>query len=265
MSLDNNPWDDLNSPVDPTGPKLDINAREKKLYASGQAIGGRGFDKTEIAIGTRIAVDFGTILIGREQFQPQYRCVFVPLGSPLPSAPAEENWTPAIRIQVWVEGYSLRLLRVRGKIHLMRFKSLFQLFGHRPDAQDNKIPVYKFCGFEAVPTDFGVFGGIILELIDFIDRDEEFFGPRITPPPPPLLSTGPRIVALPPAEAPEAPEQQIQPVEPANTAPAPQSERTPFSSFRPITPTSAPSASSNATPSPTLASGKKPGAARKPY
>jgi hypothetical protein len=259
MPLDQNPWDDLDTPADGSTPKLDINAKEGRLLATSPINGGRGFGVTEIPVKAHLALDYGWIMRGLEQFQPRYRSHFAPLGSPLPQLPEHEIWTPSTRIQAWVDGFGgLRILRVRGKIHLNRFKTLYQLFGYRPEAQNNKIGIYRYDGFEDISTDFGVYRGILLELVDFTDRDEGLFGPRITPPPPPILTADPRPVMLPTAEA--APDVLT---ERANTDPteasAAQPEHTPFSAFRPIQPTT----SSEAAPSPQSASRKA--GTRKPY
>ena len=111
MPLDlNNPWDNLDSPADSATPKLDISSRDKMFYTT-DCDEGRGFTTIKLEPGALVALDFGWIMIGREQFQPRYRSHFVPLGTPLPSVPAEETWTPALRIGAWVENHGgLRVL-----------------------------------------------------------------------------------------------------------------------------------------------------------
>jgi hypothetical protein len=270
-----NPWDDLDSPADSSTPKADINTRDGKLLVTDPGSGGRGFNVVEVPISTPIAVDFGWIMVGNEQFQPRYRSHFAPLGAPAPQLPAGEIWSPSTRIQVWINGYGgLRVLRIRGRIHLGRFKTLFQLYGYRPEAQLGKIPVYRYNGFEDISTDYGIYKGILLELVDHTDRDEDFFGPRLTPAPSPILTSGPRAPMLPPASAVEQPPEPPAPSPsavsqtptPPAVPPMPQPERSPFSAFHPIAETPTPPAPSPAPipQSPVPAAGKKPGA-KKPY
>jgi hypothetical protein len=270
MPLDN-PWDDLDSPADSSTPKADINTRDGKLLVTDPGSGGRGFVATEVPTDTMIAVDFGWIMLGSEQFQPRYRSHFAPLGAPAPQLPGGEIWAPSTRIQVWVNGHGgLRVLRVRGRIHLGRFKTLYQLFGYRPEAQTGKIPVYQFNGFEDISTDYGIYKAILLEQVDYIERDEEFFGPRLIPPPSPILVSGPRMPMLPPAtSAEQPPERPSTPQSAVSQTPTPpaeapaQSERSPFAAFKPIPPTSS-TASSAAALTPTSPISKKP-SAKKPY
>jgi hypothetical protein len=271
MLLDtHDPWGDLNTPSDSSAPKLDILTKDKALATTDLGSGGRGFVTAVVPVETRLALDFGAIWHGIEQFQPKYRSHFAPLGAPLPATAEGETWTPSVRMQAWVDGDgTLRILRVRGRIHLNRFKTLFQLFGYRPEAQDGKIPLYVFKGFEDISTDFGVYGGILLEFVDAIDRDETFFGPRITPPPPPILPSGPRVPVLPPAAV--TPDGPVSPTEPTvyelrASSPAEAPVRTPFSVYRPVasTPAAPPAATSSPPPSPAPVAGKKLGS-KKPY
>jgi hypothetical protein len=55
MPLDQNPWDDLDTPSDNSTPKLDINAKEGRLLASSPINGGRGFVVAEIPVKAHLA------------------------------------------------------------------------------------------------------------------------------------------------------------------------------------------------------------------
>lgn len=208
MPLDiGNPWDDLSSPSDASVPKLDINTRDGKLQAYDP--GGSGFELLDVRINALLALDIGHIMTGREWFKPTYGSQLVPLGGQLPAPPSGVEITPTTRIQVWVQGYGgLRVLRIRGKIHLGRFKNIYLLSTYRTEAQQGLIPTYVFKGFEDIQTSYGVYKGILLEPHDFIERDEEFFGSRLIPPPAPMLASSPQPKQLPPGASAEPPPEQ---------------------------------------------------------
>jgi hypothetical protein len=273
MPLDN-PFDNLNSTEDSFLPRVDVLTKEGRLVATDA--GGAGV-VTAIKIGTLAILDTGHGFIGREQFKPKYRSVFVPIGTPLPPPPAGEEWFPSTRFQVEIDGLDgVKLLRIRGQIQLRRFKAAVQLFNYRPEAAEGKIPLFRFLGFDEVATDYGVYYGILLEYVGAADRDESVFGPRIVPPPPPILPAGQQFRMLPPSAAAVAPEEPAEPeaapsglaVEEKPETPPPESA-TPkvdlFSAFRPVQPaaTATPAVAAEK-PSSSPATSKKPGA-RKPY
>jgi hypothetical protein len=268
MPLDtkfSNPFDDLGSADDSFLPRVDILTKEGRLVA----VDAGGANVANIQIGTLIALDTGHGTIDREQFKPRYRIVSVPIGTPLPPPPAGEEWSPSTRFQVQVDGLDgVRLLRIRGQIQLRRFKAAVQLFNYRPEAAEGKIPLYKFLGFDEVSTDYGNYYGILLEYVGAIDRDEGVFGPRIVPPPPPILPAGPRPQMLPPAAVVETPED---PTEPEAAPQKPVVDETPaapkvdlFSAFRPVSPAPAATSASAPSPAPSPTIGKK-ASAKKPY
>jgi hypothetical protein len=272
MPLDN-PFDNLNSTEDSFLPRVDILTKEGKLVA----VDAGGTNVTAIKTDTLFLLDTGHGVIGREQFKPKYRSVFVPLGMQLSAPPAGEEWSPTTRFQIQVDGLDgVRMLRIRGQIQLRRFKAAHQLFNYRPEAAEGKIPLFKFLGFDEVGTDFGTYFGILLEHLGAVDRDESVFGPRIVPPPPPILSAGQQFRMLPPSAAAVVPEEPAEPdVVPSEPAveeqpEAPQPEPvTPkadlFSAFRPVQPAAATApAAVEQKPSPPPATSKKPGV-RKPY
>ena len=257
MPLDN-PFDDLNSTEDSFLPRVDILTKEGRLVA----VDAGGTSITNIKNGTLIALDTGHGVLAREQFKPRYRIVSVPIGTQLPPPPPGEEWSPTTRFQVKFDGLDgVRLIRLRGQIQLRRFKAAVQLFHYRPEAAEGKIPLFKFLGFDEVSTDYGVYRGILLEYVGAIDRDEDVFGPRIVPPPPPILPAGPQLRMLPPTSAavevptdsaePEAVSQKPVVEEKPEAAPskpaAPEADL--FSAFRPI-PTSSAPAPEAAPPSP---------------
>jgi hypothetical protein len=262
-----NPFDDLNSTEDSLLPRVDILTKEGRLVT----VDAGGTSVANVSTGALLALDTGHGVLGREQFKPRYRSVFTPIGTQLPPPPTGEEWSPTTRFQIQIDGLDgIRVLRIRGQIQLRRFKAAVQRYNYRPEAAAGKIPLFRFLGFDQVSTDFGVYYGILLEYVGATDRDEDVFGPRIVPPPLPILPTTPRPQMLPPAaDAVEAP------AEPETSTPQPKVEGTPavastptkdlFSAFRPVwpvdsTPTGTSSAASSAPASTTT---KK--IARKPY
>jgi hypothetical protein len=112
-----------------------------------------------------------------------------------PEAPADipaADLRMATKLMVVVQGFGgLRPWLCTGDILLIRAASFCRLAELRPEAALGQIPSFLFRGKTPTPTANGLFFAPVFELIDFIDRDEDFFGPRIVPPPPQRVETMP--------------------------------------------------------------------------
>jgi hypothetical protein len=204
--------------IDPTGP-------------------GEPRNPVPVPVGTHLILDAGMILFGAVVFTPKFKELLAPLGAKEPVLPANaenEGWQAATRTQCLVEGFGLRALLITGTIALNAMSQIHQLFTYRREAQEGRLAVYRIREFVPVTVSYGVFHAPVLELIDFVDRNIEIFGPRITPPPPPILGG-----SIPPKQlrstgngaAPQVAANDPEP--PAANDPAPP-EADPFAAYRPV-------------------------------
>jgi hypothetical protein len=130
----------------------------------------------------------------------EYREVMAPLGMPEPALPANSDpseWTQCTFSQMWVgelpdRPAALRRLTVNGVIALNAMSGIYLGLSYRREAQEGLLPVLKIHPFAIVSTAYGDFGSPeTLEVIGWVKRDPEIFGPAIVRPPTPIIAAPP--------------------------------------------------------------------------
>jgi hypothetical protein len=151
-----------------------------------------GGTRNEVQPGTQVIFDNGATCCGHVRFS-QYAEFLAPRGQPEPQVPDDVvDARLATKLMVVVQGHGgLRPWVVTGDIALIQMSNFCRLAELRPEAALGQIPIAIFRGKIPRPTANGLFFAPVFELIDFIDRDENFFGPRIVPPPPQRVETMP--------------------------------------------------------------------------
>jgi hypothetical protein len=179
------------------------------------ASGGNSANKHFVAVGKRVILDIGMNFDGAIAFKPKVLEIKSPRGMPPPALPPGTeswDWQPASWMQIVFEDFGRRRLRINGKIFLNTMDSLLKYLDYISEVQAGKIPECIIGEPQVVPTDYGDFYAPVFEIVDYRDRDQDVFGPRIVPPPPPSIGGGQSAPPLPPPANDPTPE----PVKPAD-------------------------------------------------
>ena len=188
-----NPFDDQAAGPGTFNPQFAPKAQRKSFVITDPTP--RGQPRLDIPVppGVRFVWDNLSLRAGYMRFKGGYAEVFQPLGTPveLPVGANEDDWQPATKSLVLLEAFgeyptSLRELTITGDICLRAMNTAFKLFGYNEAAQKGQIGIFKIHEFTDAPTAYGIYGAPRIELVDFIDRDEDF-GPALIAPPVPLL------------------------------------------------------------------------------
>ena len=96
--------------------------------------------------------------------------------------------------QVWLEGFkdhppALRVLSISGELSLNAMSTTYKNLTYKKEAQAGQIPIARICECVPYENSYGRFGIPVVEIIDFIDRDDDRFGRPIIRPPLPILGS----------------------------------------------------------------------------
>ncbi|MFL5255182.1 MAG: hypothetical protein ACJ8AI_20260 [Rhodopila sp.] len=166
--------------------------------------------------GTCIVWDTRTVWAGQARLiKGRYGEQLAPLGAPEPALPPGSDpneWQPITVSQAWLGSFgehpaALRRMTLTGRIVMNAMASLYHILGYCNEIQLGQLAVLEIHEFHDVETAYGVFGAPVLEVVGFVDRDEDLFGPPLIAAPSPILGTAPaapqQISA--PAASPEPP------------------------------------------------------------
>jgi hypothetical protein len=154
------------------------------------AVPGQPRQWESIVIGTRVVLDWGVRFYGGISFSPTVTERVVLDGQPPPEIPQDgREWQLVIKLPMLIEGRGLFMGSYTGKISQNRVRALRQLFDLCPEAQRGLLQEYVLRGFDQVPLDKGTFYGFVLQPDGWIERDIDTFGPRLIPPPPPMVAS----------------------------------------------------------------------------
>jgi len=165
-------------------------AREGRFYRRDRVGGANGFenDDQEVPVGSKIAVDFGTIQVGWLRFASGMAPSFAiaPLGQPMPDRPDNDH-RQGFRLLVHLgKNGGLREFATTAKTVLGAVDELHTAFEAAPEAATGKIPVVEFTGATRIVTEnrHGTQTNFRpnFKIVSWIDRVAEF-GDRTVPPP----------------------------------------------------------------------------------
>lgn len=148
--------------------------------------------------GTILVWDVQSIAVGFVRpVKGRYSEVFVPLGHPEPALPEgsdPKEWQPALTSGMYVDAINgipakLRELRIVGAITPLNvFHRLYTIVSYKREAQEGRLPVLLVREeVDSYENSYGTFGLPVLEILNWMDRDEDLFGPAIIRPPSPVL------------------------------------------------------------------------------
>jgi hypothetical protein len=229
-------------------PQLKVAARLKCFVIVNPTRAGEARVEHPVPTGTNFIWDTLWIETGfARPVKGRYAETLVPLGFPDPPLPPNSDpaeWVPMTKSQVWLDGFeghpaALRVLSLTGIIAMNAMAGLLKQLSFRQEIQRGQLPVLRIAGFEDVETVNGIFGAPILELIGFVKRNEDTFGPPLIAPPAPMLCASHAAPQIPSpsndgstpstASAPSVP--QVPP--PAASAPVVPQVPDPLARFRP--------------------------------
>jgi hypothetical protein len=124
---------------------------------------------------------------------------------PLPSGADPTEWKPLTKSLCWLDAFNgcpagLRELSISGQISLNAMASLYRLLSFRSEIQSGELPVLEIRPCQAYENSYGKFGIPMLEPVGSVPRDENLFGPILTPPPPPIIGSQRPAPPLPSAD-----------------------------------------------------------------
>jgi hypothetical protein len=191
-------------------------AREGRFYRRDRVGGANGFenDDQEVPVGSKIAVDFGSINVGWLRFASGMAPSFAiaPLGQPMPEQPDRDH-RQGFRLLVHLgKNGGLREFATTAKTVLGAVDELHTAFEAAPEAATGKIPVVEFTGATRIVTEnrHGTQTNFRpnFKIVSWIDRVAEF-GERTVPPPGGhAVAAGGNGAARPAAAAPQRPSVQ---------------------------------------------------------
>jgi hypothetical protein len=150
-------------------------------------------DGLKAANGSLLLLDTGHMLDCLIAFKPKYVEFSVPMGCGTPQVPPGFDTTGvqlqvATKLQLCFDGpIGLRMATLTSEIALNSLAAVWLQLSFMAEIQQGKIALGRIKTPPGVPTDYGIYHGPLLELVECIDRDQDLLGPRITPPPPPIL------------------------------------------------------------------------------
>jgi hypothetical protein len=161
-------------------------------------------DRRPLPIGTLITLDWLGFEFGFVSFQPKFDDRFMAyFGRPVPTPPDPSVYVEALRIPVYVENEGLLRWLVTSKIVLNATRAWYEEFGYHDEAQQLRLPVLQTCESKTLEIAGRpeVYYRPMAEIVGWIERTQEQFGPVRVAPPPPLLTAAAPPIALPPAPA----------------------------------------------------------------
>jgi hypothetical protein len=192
-------------------------------------------DEFALPVGHHLIWDIRCLADGRARMKKGAYAEWVsPLGQPEPPLPPgvdPSELQPITVSQAWVDGLpdrpaALRRMSISGVICLNAMATLYQMAGYKREAQEGLLPVLEIHPFQDVETSYGVFGAPVMEIIGWIERNTDIFGPaNIAAPVPVIGGSQPAPQIEPPAADP-------QPAEPVPVTAA--SAKDPLAKFRPV-------------------------------
>jgi hypothetical protein len=181
-------------------PRIEYNAKSGRMSQVDRTADGTGTIKVDITSSLPVfAWDLATIEIGWANFQsgaaPSF--VMVPYGQPMPARP-DRNHKAGFRSKVWNGREPVaREFQATAGVTVTAIEELWDMLTAMPEAAAGQVPVIRLAGVVPITGRNGTNYAPLLQLVQWIDRDEAVFGP------PTVAAPGAApIVAAPPAAAP---------------------------------------------------------------
>lgn len=204
-------------------PRLAYNAKAGKLFKVDRVQGADGWTSVETDLTMTqptFAADMGSIQVGWIYYSKQgMQSALVPAGHPRPPKPASPGQTDDGKAASFKAGFKLLvagkaiggLREISGNsIAIVKgMNALHADFEAAPEAAAGKIPVIKMTRTVAEKSEFGTNYAPQFDIVAWVDRPADLFGPRTVPAPiQTVISYGPDpkpAVAVTPAAAAPAP------------------------------------------------------------
>ena len=208
---------------------------------------------TAVPFGSKVILDFGSIEGGWLNWQPFDDSKLVPLPYDVPEAIRAVGASPGhgfslvARLSVLLQQHGLAQMTCGGVILQNAVKRLRTIYHHAAEASQNMLPVVELRPSRQIALasrNGELHAAPELEIVAWVPRDDNVFGPRIVPPPVPIL-TGAEAAKLAasgtandnPAPASTQLPWDEQPAQPVNDTASPAAAERPAT---PVQPTGAP-------------------------
>jgi hypothetical protein len=152
-----------------------------------------------VQFGSMLVLDFGGAERGWLQFRPYDDSHLAPMHHPVPAQP-EGDYAFVARIPVFLQTFALAQWTLGGIIAQERVFGVYRVFQSAREASEGRLPVCRLQPSQqiAIASRNGeLHPAPVLEIVGWVERDEGKFGPRIVPPPLPLLSAAAAAAPLP--------------------------------------------------------------------
>lgn len=173
-------WDDDASPYDDL-PWSAHNAETGVLSVNNRT--SRNAGRTEIAPGTHLIPDYGTLFDGYIKFHPKFAAKMLPVHEGKPDQPNDADFKPGIQLQLLIQNIGMTFFTTTSTFNINAINRYIGVFRRAPQAIAGQLPIYKLLPGEAIAWGDGTFYPIVLEQVGWTERDESIFGARIVPPP----------------------------------------------------------------------------------
>ncbi len=153
-------------------------------------IGGNVDSVAVLPTGSQIIFDFAAYWEGELAYRPKYDDTRMVLrGTELPPFSGDDGYMGGIKLRVMVQHHGLCLYLSTSDSAVRAAEALYDAFAFAAEAHAGKLPVHQI----AEPRGFSVrfrpdlLYAPVYHLVGWVDRDPAAFGPRLIPPPKPML------------------------------------------------------------------------------
>ena len=152
---------------------------------------------TAVPFGSKVILDFGSIEGGWLNWQPFDNSKLVPLPYDVPEAIRAVGASPGhgfslvARLSVLLQQHGLAQMTCGGVILQNAVKRLRTIYHHAAEASQNMLPVVELRPSRQIALasrNGELHAAPELEIVAWVPRDDNVFGPRIVPPPVPILT-----------------------------------------------------------------------------
>jgi hypothetical protein len=161
-------------------------------------VGGNANYGTVLSTGLHLILDFGAHWEGEVAYQPKFDDSRMKLrGGELPQFSGDDGYMGGVKINVLVQNRGLCSLLSTSESMCRTIDWLFDAFMFAPEAHNGQLPVYRIEPPRSFKTKFrpDPLYAAVYSQVGWIHRDDNAFGPRLIPPPRPMLV--PEVVAGP--------------------------------------------------------------------
>jgi hypothetical protein len=148
-----------------------------------------------LPVGTQIIPDIGHYYEGEMRWQPFDDSRMRPYGTPLPAFSGETGYAGGLKIQVMIQRHGLAVLQSTSEAVARAISAIMDAAQFAPEGIAGKLPVYEIGeprSYKSKHRPDLLYAPVYI-LRGWVERSTQGFGPRLVPPPKPMLISEPQF------------------------------------------------------------------------